>query len=157
MSLETSSLKLARAMSGFADAGLSQRVSSCVKTRSIVAAIIMVIPLWGIEVFLYAIVLWGMYSELCRLANVPFWKNFFTSVLGGFIVNIIVVFILNFILDFIPIGGWIAAAIMGYCVTLFSGCAYLEVLAALHQSGKVKERFSTSKAFSSINNNKQFK
>lgn len=155
MSLETSSLKLACSMSNLADAGLSQQVSSCVKTRSIIAAIIMVFPLWGIEVVLYAVVLWGMYYELCRLAKVPFWKNFFTSVLGGFIVNVIVVFILNFILDFIPIGGWIAAAIMGYCATLFSGCAYLEVLAALHQSGKVKERFNSCKAFTSINKNKR--
>ena len=31
------------------------------------------------------------------------------------------------------------------------GCAYLEVLASLHKRGKVKERFNTSKAISSIN------
>ena len=111
----------------------------------------MVIPLWGIECILYAVVLWGMYAELCKLAKVPFWSNFFTSVLGGFIVNVIVVFILNLILDFIPVAGWIGAAVVGYCATLFSGCAYLEVLASLHKRGKVKERFNTSKAISSIN------
>lgn len=150
MSLETSSLKLANAMTGMAEAGLSNKVSSVVKTRSIIGAVIMVIPLWGIETILYAIVLWGMYAELCRLAKVPFWSNFFTSVLGGFIVNVIVVFILNLILDFIPIAGWIGAAVVGYCATLFSGCAYLEVLAGLHQNGRVKERFNTNKAISSI-------
>ena len=111
----------------------------------------MVIPLWGIECILYAVVLWGMYAELCKLAKVPFWSNFFTSVLGGFIVNVIVVFILNLILDFIPVAGWIGAAVVGYCATLFSGCAYLEVLASLHKRGKVKERFNTSKAISFIN------
>ena len=151
MSLETSSLKLARSMTGMADAGLSKEVSNVVKSRSLTSAVIMAIPLWGIEVILYAIVLWSMYVELCKLARVPFWKNFFTSVVGGYLVNIFVVFILNLILDFIPVAGWIAAAIMAYCATLFSGCAYLEVLVALHKSGKVKERFNANKAISSIN------
>lgn len=151
MGLESSALKLAEAA---ATTGLSEKVQSCVKSRSLLAAIIMVIPLWGIECILYAIVLWGMYAELCKLAKVPFWSNFFTSVLGGFIVNIIVVFILNLILDFIPIVGWIGAAVVGYCITLFSGCAYLEVLASLHERGKVKERFNTGKVISSISNKK---
>jgi hypothetical protein len=152
MSLETQSLKLAAAMEKMAYAGLSEKVQSCIKGRAIAGGIVMAIPLWGAETLIYTIILWSMYVELCKLARVPFLKNFFTSILGGFIVNIIVVFILNLILDFIPIAGWIAAAIMGYCATLFSGCGYLEVLAALHQKGKVKERFNTNKAISSINN-----
>ena len=154
MSLETSSFKLARTMTGMAESGLSQKVSSVVKNRSIIAAVVMAIPLWGLESIIYAVILWGMYSELCRLAKVPFWSNFFTSVLGGIIVNLIVVTILGFILDLLPIFGWIASAIMGYCATLFSGCAYLEVLASLHERGKVKERFNTNKAISSIYNKK---
>lgn len=55
---------------------------------------------------------------------------------------------------FIPVAGWIGAAVVGYCATLFSGCAYLEVLASLHKREKVKERFNTNKAITSINKNK---
>lgn len=155
MSLEAKALKLAFTMGKMANAGLPDKVKSCVQSRSIAGAVIMAIPLWGIEGFLYAFVLWGMYSELCSLAKVPFWKNFFTSILGGFIVNMLVVTVLCFILDFIPVAGWIGSALVGYFSTLLSGCAYLEVLAALHQKGKVKERFDTSKAISSLNNNKR--
>lgn len=69
MGLESSAIKLAEAA---ATAGLSEKVQSCVKSCSLIAAIIMVIPLWGIECILYAVVLWGMYAELCKLAKVPF-------------------------------------------------------------------------------------
>lgn len=154
MGLETSSLKLAIAMTGAADASLSKDVSNIVKNRSIIGAICMAIPLWGLEGIIYAITLWGMYIKLSEKANVPFWKNFLTNVLGGFIVNIVIVMILNFILDFIPIGGWIGAAIIGYCATLISGCAYLETLAALHGKHKVKERFNTDSAINYFNSNK---
>lgn len=157
MSLEKQSLKLAVAMEKMAYAGLTDKVRNCVQKRSIIAAVIMAIPLWSLEGILYAIVLWGMYVELCRLAKVSFWKNLFTSILGGFIVNSAVVFILGFILDFLPIVGWIGSALVGYFSTLFSGCAYLEVLAALHQKGRVKERFNTHDAISALDNNKQIK
>ena len=152
MGLEQQAIKLAVAMEGVAIAGLSNKVKGVVQNRALIAAVVMAIPLWGMEVIIYAIILWGMYAELCKIAKVPFMKNFFTSVIGGFIVNLIVVFILNLILDCIPFAGWVGAAIVGYCSILFSGCAYLEVLAALHKKGKVKERFNSNAAISSLNN-----
>ena len=139
-------------MTGVADASLSNEVSKIIKQHSLYGAICMVLPLWGLETLIYIPVLWGMYVKLCDKAKVPFWSNFVTSILGGFIVNVIVVIILNFILDFIPLAGWIASALIGYCATLFSGCAYLETLAALHERGRVKERFNTDKAMNYIKN-----
>ena len=51
-----------------------------------------------------------------------------------------------------PIVGWISVAVYGYSTTLFSGCAYLEVLAAMHQKGRVKERFDAGNVVSIFNN-----
>lgn len=132
-----------------ATVGLSEKVQNCVRTRSLIAAIILLIPMWGIEVILYVIVLWGMYAELCKLARVPFKLK---SIISGFVTNIIIVLIVNLVLDFIPIVGWISVAVYGYSTTLFSGCAYLEVLAAMHQKGRVKERFDAGNVVSIFNN-----
>lgn len=146
MGLESSSIKLAISMTGAADASLSKEVSKIIKKHSLYGALCMAIPLWGLETFIYIPILWGMYVKLCDKAKVPFWKNFFTSIIGGFIVNLIVVTILNILLDFIPLAGWIGAGIIGYIGTMVSGCAYLETLANLHKKGKVKERFNTDAA-----------
>lgn len=153
MSLESSSIKLAIAMTGAADASLSKDVSDIIKRHSLYGAICMIVPLWGLETLIYIPILWGMYVKLCNKAEVPFWKNFFTSIIGGFIVNIIVVTILNILLDFIPLAGWIGAGIIGYVGTMLSGCAYLETLAKLHQKGKVKERFHTNAAINFVKDN----
>lgn len=155
MSIESSSVKLAVAMTGAADASLSKDVSDIIKKSSLYAAICLAIPLWGLECILYCVILWGMYIKLCDKAKVPFWSNFVTSILGGFIVNLVIAFVLNFVLDFIPLVGWIGSAIVGYVGTLLSGCAYLETLAALHKKGKVKERFNTNAAINYIKNSNQ--
>lgn len=147
MGLEKASLKLAVSMTGVADAGLSKSVADIVKNHSVMGAIFIAFPFWGLETILYAIVLWGMYYKLCEKARVPFWQNFFTSVLGGYIVNLFVVFVLNIVLDFLPVINLITGAVIGYLATMFSGCAYLEALAALHDKGKVKERFNIDAAF----------
>ena len=97
----------------------------------------------GIKVIYYVLVLfYAMKSENVTMAE----KALIIAALGYFILP------LDLIPDFIPIAGWIGAAVVGYCATLFSGCAYLEVLASLHERGKVKERFNTNKAISSISN-----
>ncbi|MDH8702751.1 hypothetical protein M2138_002122 [Dysgonomonadaceae bacterium PH5-43] len=157
MSLETSSGKLVEAMHEIADAGLSKEVASTVKTHAWIGAFCMAVPLWGLEIIVYAATLWHMYKKLCDLAKVPFWKNFMKSILGGFIINNIVVFVLNLILDFIPIAGWIGAGLIGFATIFFSGCAYLEVLAKIHGDRKVKERFNTQKAFRQLNSNESDK
>lgn len=140
MSLETSALKLCAAIGCGADRAMSAKVRSCVKTRSWIGAIVMVLPLFGLDAIIYAVVLWGMYSSLSRMSGVPFKSNLVTNIIGGFIVNIVVVFCLNFILDFIPGLGWIGSGLVGFFGMYLSGVSYIEILTRFHGKNKVKER-----------------
>ena len=139
MSLEMSIIKLCYAVDRGADRGLSERMKSCIKTHAWWGAIIMALPLFGLDAIIYAIVLWGMYGKISSLSGVPFKGNAMSNILGGFIVNIVIVFILNLILDFIIGFGWIGSAIVGYWATKLSGQAYVEVLVQLHGRDKVRE------------------
>lgn len=139
MSLETSVLKLCMAVSRGADRGLSERMTSCIKSYSWWGAVIMALPLFGLDTIIYAIVLWSMYGKISSLSGVPFSGHAMKNILGGFIVNILIVFVLNMILDCILVLGWIGCALIGYLGTKLSGQAYVEVLVQLHGRNNVRE------------------
>ncbi len=139
MSLETSIIKLCYAVNRGADRGLSERMKSCIKSYSWWGAIIMALPLFGLDTIVYAIVLWSMYGKISSLSGVPFSGNAMKNILGGFIVNIVIVFVLNMVLDFIMFFGWIGSAVIGYFATKLSGQAYVEVLVQLHGRNNVRE------------------
>lgn len=139
MSLETSVLKLCVAVSRGADRGLSERMTSCIKGYSWWGAVIMALPLFGLDTLIYVILLWSMYGKISSLSGVPFSGHAMKNILGGFIVNILIVFVLNMVLDFILFFGWIGSAIVGYWGTKLSGQSYVEVLVQLHGRNNVRE------------------
>lgn len=153
MSLETSVARLCYALHQGINSSMSQRVKSCVNTRSILGGIVLAVPLWGLDVFIYAIILWGMYVSLSRIAGVPFRKNFFSNVIGGYIVNIIILFLVNLVADMIVVFGWIGMAFIGYFATKYSGAAYIEILARIHGKNNVKETLNYSKGIESFKEN----
>lgn len=120
------------------DNDLKGEMTRTIQIYSLTGGAIMALPLWGFETLFYIIVLWRMYVKLCKIANVPFWKNFFKSILGGLAVNIFINFVCNIFLDYIPLVGWVAAAILGYVSMLASGYLYLRILKLLHKKGRVK-------------------
>lgn len=153
MSLETSTAKLCYAFHQGINSAMSQRVKSCVKTRAWMAAIVLALPLYGVDVFIYVCILWNMYITLSRIAGVPFWKNFITNVIGGFIVNVVLTLIGNVVLDLIPFLGWFGMGLIGYFVIIYSGAAYIEVLARIHGKNKVKETLNYNKGIESFKEN----
>ena len=153
MSLETSIGKLCYALHQGVNSSMSQRVKSCVNTRSILGGIVLAVPLWGLDVFIYAIILWGMYISLSKIAGVPFWKNFFSNAIGGYIVNIVILFLVNLVADWIAFFGWVGMAIIGYFATKYSGAAYIEVLARIHGKINVRETLNYNKGFESFKEN----
>lgn len=153
MSLETSTAKLCYAFHKGVNSAMSHNVKSCVKTRAWMAAFVLALPLYVIDVFIYVCILWNMYIALSKIAGVPFWKNFFTNFIGGFIVNIVLTLIGNIILDFIPFLGWFGMGVIGYFVIIYSGAAYIEILARLHGKEKVKETLNYNKAIESFKDN----
>lgn len=153
MSLETSIGKLCYALHQGINSSMSQRVKSCVNTRSVLGGIVLAVPLWGLDVLIYAIILWGMYISLSRIAGVPFWKNFFSNAIGGYIVNIVILFLVNLVADWIAFFGWVGMAIIGYFATKYSGAAYIEVLARIHGKNNVKETLNYNKGIESFKEN----
>lgn len=92
----------------------------------------MAIPLWGIETIIYAFLLWGAYSRISDISGVPFRENFIKNVLGGFVINILVTFVLCLVLDFIPVLGWIGSFAVGYISIYASAMGYVKALKAMH-------------------------
>lgn len=153
MSLESSIGKLCYALHQGVNSSMSQRVKSCVNTRSVLGGLVLAVPLWGLDVFIYAIILWGMYISLSKIAGVPFWKNFFSNVIGGYIVNIVILFLVNLVADWIAFFGWVGMAVIGYFATKYSGAAYIEVLARIHGKNNVKETLNYNKGIESFKDN----
>lgn len=153
MSLETSIGKLCYALHQGINSSMSQRVKSCVNTRSILGGIVLAVPLWGLDVLIYAIILWGMYISLSRIAGVPFWENFLSNAIGGYIVNLVILFLVNLVADWIAFFGWVGMAVIGYFATKYSGAAYIEVLARIHGKNNVRETLNYHKGIESFKEN----
>lgn len=56
------------------------------------------------------------------------------NVIGGFIVNIIVTFLLGLLLDFIPVVGWIGSFAVGYISIKISAMGYVKALKIFYGS-----------------------
>lgn len=116
----------------FMSGALDKTIKSAVSKRGWIGGACMAIPLWGIEVVIYAIVLWNTYGEISKISGVPFKDNAVKNIVGGFIINIIANLIFGFILDFIPVVGWLGSFLVGYFSIVTSGMGYVKMLKALH-------------------------
>ncbi len=116
----------------FLDGSLDGTIKAEIRKRALIGGLCMAIPLWGIETVVYAIALWSTYSIISKISTVPFKDHFVKNVLGGAVVNLIVVFILGLALDFLPVFGWIGSFAVGYISILVSGLGYVKMLKAMH-------------------------
>lgn len=138
--LEDYIVKFVGSMADAASAGLSNRVARTVRRHALWGAIVMGMPLWVLSSVLFVVGLWHMYYSLCRYALVPFWRNFWKSSAGAFVVTWGACSLMDLVLEWLPIGGWFISGIVGYFAVVISACSYLEVLALLHK-GATGERF----------------
>ena len=134
----------------FAEGALDKQTASAVKSRAWVGAIAMAVPLFGLEVIVYAIALWSTYTEICNISGVPFRKHFFKNVFVGLITNIIIAFVCNMLLEFIPLAGWLGAAAFGFCTIYFSGMGFIETLKKFYGK-KIKTDINYSEGFKKLN------
>lgn len=130
--LSSKDVKTSGKLIQFLDGVLDEKCKQIVRVRAIIGAIALAFPLWGLDTIIYVIALWTTYSGICSAAGIPFGSSFFKHALMGFIVNIIVVGILNFVLDFIPVAGWIGAAIVGAVSIYLSGIGYIATLKGVY-------------------------
>lgn len=145
-------IKAATKIEQFVEGALDDSIKRAVKSRAVVGGLCMAIPLWGIETAVYAACLWGAYKKISSISGVPFGENFIKNVLSGFIVNLIVTFLLGLVLDFIPVAGWIGSFAVGYASLYLSAMGYVKALKAFHGSrSKVDVNVSQGLQFAQMN------
>lgn len=138
MSLESSAFKLCASLGMATESAAPREIKSIVNGRAILGGIVMAIPFFGLETIIYAIILWSMYGSVANAAGIKFSGKLVTNVLGGFIINVICVFLLNFAMDLILLLGWVGMFIAGYVATRYSGIAYLGILERFHGRQNMK-------------------
>ncbi len=109
----------------YGDKMFDKDTAKIVRRHSFWGALIMALPLFGVEWIVFIIILWNMYSALSKRAN----KKFsFGSVVVGFIVNIVVAFAIDALLSFLPFIGWLGTGFVVYLQFYFSGKSYIETI-----------------------------
>lgn len=149
---ENSYVQLAHYIESFVEGAFDNQIKSAVKSRAVVAGIVMAIPLWGIETIVYFICLWGTYKKICDIGHVPFRENFAKNVLSGLITNLIVTFFLGMLMDFIPVVGWIASFALGYISLYLSATGYVKILKRFH-GNKLKTDVNLRRGLSHLQRN----
>lgn len=148
---ETDLVKGAIKIEQFVSGALDGQIKSMLTKKAVVAGACMAIPLWGIETVLYAVCLWSSYSNISTISGVPFKDHFVKNVLGGMALNIAITFGLCFLLDFIPVAGWICSFVVGFISIYLCGMGYVKTLKFIH-GNKAKSDLNISRGIASLKN-----
>lgn len=79
----------------FADRFFEKEIFKIIKNRATIAALLMMIPDFGLGGLIYIAVLWNMYSAICKKVGISFSENKGKLIGAGVIVNIIVAIIID--------------------------------------------------------------
>lgn len=83
----------------FANKWFEKDIFKIIKRRAFIGSLLMMIPDFGLGGFIYMIVLWNMYVKICDKVGISFSDNAGKLLGVGFVVNIIVAFVLDFALS----------------------------------------------------------
>jgi hypothetical protein len=144
--------QLARYIESFVEGAFDSEIKSAVRTRAVIAGIVMAVPLWGIETIVYFFCLWGTYKKICDIGHVPFRENFIKNVLSGIITNVLVTLVLGLLMDLIPVVGWVASFALGYISLYLSAMGYVKILKRFH-GNKLKTDLNIQRGMSYLQNN----
>jgi len=89
------------------------------------AAIVVALPLFGLDWIIFICILWHMYSSLSKKVGIPFGYG---SIIVGIIVNLAITIAVDTVATFIPIFGWITTGGIVYLQFYLSGKGYIETL-----------------------------
>lgn len=99
-----------------------------VRRHAFWGAAIMALPLFGLDWIIYCCILWDMYASLCKRANQKLGK---TNIVVGMVVNILIAVVLDALLSFIPVIGWLGTGLVVYLQFYFSGKSFIETIKKL--------------------------
>jgi len=99
--------------------------AAIVRSHALWGAIVMALPLFGLDWIAFCCILWHMYSKLCERAH----KKLDTgNVIVGIIVNIVIAVVLDLLLTFVPVIGWLGTAFIVYLQFYLSGKSFIETI-----------------------------
>ena len=110
------------------DKMFEEDMAKIVRKHAFWAAIIMTIPTLGFGLILYCYILWHMYYALCERCGT---ELKISTVIAGIIVNLIIAAVVNFVLAYIPVIGWLGTGFIVYLQFYLSGKSYIETLRRL--------------------------
>ncbi|MCR8873186.1 hypothetical protein [Phocaeicola barnesiae] len=103
-------------------------MAKIVKKHAFWGAIIMALPTFGLGLIAYCYILWHMYYALCQRCETELKVS---TVIAGIVVNFIVATVVNFVLAYVPIIGWLGTGFIVYLQFYLSGKGYIETLRKL--------------------------
>ena len=111
--------------SKWGDKMFEEDIAKTVKRRAFWGALIMALPLFGLEWIVFTIILWNMYSALSEKVGT---KLKFGTIAVGFIVNIVVAIAIDALFTLLPVLGWLGTGFLVYLQFYLSGKMYIETL-----------------------------
>lgn len=100
-------------------------IAKVVKRRAFWSALIVALPLLGIEWVIFTIILWSMYSTLCKKTGT---KLRLGTIVLGIVVNVVVIIVIDIVFSFLPVLGWLGTGFLVYLQFYLSGKLYIETL-----------------------------
>lgn len=113
----------------FADYGdkmFDKDTAKIVRSHASWAAFIMFFPLFGMDLIVYCMILWHMYSALCERAHKKMVNK--SSIITGIVVNVVIAFAIDTALTFIPVIGWLGTSFIVFLQFYFSGKSFIETI-----------------------------
>jgi membrane-associated HD superfamily phosphohydrolase len=102
-------------------------MAKIVNRHALCASIVMFLPLFGMGIFAFIIILWSMYARLCERCNT---KLTLGNIVVGLFVNILICFVVNTMFAVFPVIGWLGTSFVVYLQFYLSGKAFIETLRA---------------------------
>lgn len=109
----------------YGDKMFDKDTAKIVRNHAFWGALIMALPLFGLDWIIYCCILWDMYSSLCKRANKKLNIN---TIITGVIVNILIAIALDTVLSFVPVIGWLGTGFVVYLQFYFSGKSFIETI-----------------------------
>lgn len=112
-------------LANYGDKMFDKDTAKIVRKHAFGAAIILALPLLGLDIIVYAIILWHMYSSLAKRAHK---KLNLGSIIAGIIINVLVALAIDLTLTAFLFIGWLGSGFLAYLQFYLSGKMYLETL-----------------------------
>ena len=125
-----------------ADKFFEKSIFKIIKRRATIAALLLAIPDFGFGGVIYVFLLWNMYTKISDKIGISFSENKGKLIGVGFIVNILVAFVLDFAMTAL----FFIQPFLVYMQFYFSGKMFVETIKELDSANQLTRPSTATKA-----------